>query len=69
MAEEAQLWSRAYREGQQNPVDYYLIRGFNSLAELVVLERKEHKARVNVEIMRPLLRRDDEAPVIPAILK
>ena len=69
VAEEAQLWSRAHREGQQNPVDYYLIRGLNSLAELVVLERKEHKARVNVGIMGPLLRRDDEAPVIPAILK
>ena len=69
VAEEAQLWSRAHREGQQNPVDYYLIRGLNSLAELVVLERKENRARVNVEIMRPLLRRDDEAPVIPAILK
>ena len=69
VAEEAQLWSRAHGEGQQNPVDYYLIRGLNSLAELVILERKEHKARVNAEIMGPLLRRDDEAPVIPAILK
>lgn len=69
VAEEVQLWSRAHQEGQQNLVDYYLIRGLNSLAELVVLEGKEHKARVNVEIMGPLLRRDDEAPVIPTILK
>ena len=63
--DEYQCYSRCWRMGQDHEVHVWLVRGINSLIDVVLERAKEKKLAVNTAIMGPLRRMDHEAPIVP----
>jgi SNF2 family DNA or RNA helicase len=67
--DEDQSYSRCWRMGQTKEVDVWILRGQNSLVDLVLERTRDRKLATNIEIIRPLRRMDDEPPAIPRQFK
>lgn len=66
---EDQSYSRCWRMGQTKKVDVWILRGRNSLVDVVLERARDKKLATNIEIIRPLRRMDDEPPAIPRQFK
>jgi SNF2 family DNA or RNA helicase len=62
---ETQAYSRSCRFGQSKVVHVWVLRGMNSLIDLLMEDTRDKKVVTNEQIMGPLRRKDGEKVVVP----
>jgi SNF2 family DNA or RNA helicase len=53
------------KAGGKRNVDVFILRGRNSVIDFMIQSKHDKKERVNIKIVAPLCRADDDAPIIP----
>jgi hypothetical protein len=53
------------KAGQKKNVDVFILRGLNAVIDFMIQGTRDKKERVNIKIVAPLRRADDDAPIIP----
>jgi hypothetical protein len=53
------------KAGEKKNVDVFILRDLNAGIDFMIQSTRDKKERVNIRIVAPLRRADDDAPVIP----
>ncbi|TVY34575.1 DNA repair protein [Lachnellula occidentalis] len=64
-----QAIGRAWRHGQTKPVKVFILEGANSEIDGVTISCQKKKAMINEELMRVLIRRHDQEPLIMDLME
>lgn len=59
---------RCWRQGQEYDVDCWRLEGINSAIDDELRKTQNKKTKVNSDLMRPIIRRHDQEPVIAPLL-
>lgn len=65
---ERQTVGRSHHQGQTNIVKYFRLEDRNSAMDAEILHTQQQKTNVNEKLMRPLVRRHDEGPVVTDLM-
>lgn len=67
MNHERQAYARCLRQGQDKMVKVYKLFAENSNIDIMISKCQVRKDKLNSQVMKPLVRKDDDPLIIPAL--